>query len=394
MLMSARSCALIIAIAFGGVFVHAAALVNINTADSTTLQTLSGIGPSKAQAIIDYRTQNGPFLKIEDIMNVSGIGTATYNNIKNDITVSDPAQASTQSETTQGAQTTAASSSASTAAGGAASQAVPSYVPPPVPEIFADGGEDRTVIVGADTEFVGRAYNRDKKVLDRVRFLWNFGDGTSADGPVVQHRYGYPGKYAVVLTIAEERYSVSDHIVVTAEPAVLSFSYNGDGSVTIGNESGRDLDLSNWIIRSFGRTFMLPRDTVVLSDSSIRIGHETLNFFAASETEFAYPNGVAMLHAQHKDRDVQTPTAALPAAPAHPPSTPSIRVEQQAVRASVAEPESTANESALIAAAAASQPAGEYWWLGALGFALIAGGGILAARRFKKDEWDIIEQND
>ena len=63
------------------------ALININTANVTALQSLSGIGPVKAQAIIDYREQHGPFTKIDDIKKVSGIGPATYDNIKDRITV-------------------------------------------------------------------------------------------------------------------------------------------------------------------------------------------------------------------------------------------------------------------------------------------------------------------
>ena len=62
-------------------------LININTADLTSLMTLSGIGEVKAQAIIDYREENGAFASTEDIMNVSGIADATYANIKDYITV-------------------------------------------------------------------------------------------------------------------------------------------------------------------------------------------------------------------------------------------------------------------------------------------------------------------
>ena len=61
--------------------------VNINTADSATLQTLTGIGESRAEAIILYRETNGAFETIEDIMKVTGIKNALFNNIKNDITV-------------------------------------------------------------------------------------------------------------------------------------------------------------------------------------------------------------------------------------------------------------------------------------------------------------------
>ncbi len=66
---------------------YAASLVNINTADKAALTTLKGIGDFKAQAIIDYRTANGPFKKIDDIQEVKGIGPATYATIKDFITI-------------------------------------------------------------------------------------------------------------------------------------------------------------------------------------------------------------------------------------------------------------------------------------------------------------------
>ncbi len=62
-------------------------IININSASLDLLDTLPGIGPSTAQSIIDYRTQVGFFESIEDIMNVTGIGEATYNEIKDLITV-------------------------------------------------------------------------------------------------------------------------------------------------------------------------------------------------------------------------------------------------------------------------------------------------------------------
>lgn len=61
--------------------------ININTATSEELQTLSGIGIVTAGKIVDYRSKNGKFAKPEDIKNVSGIGDRTYDNIKDDICV-------------------------------------------------------------------------------------------------------------------------------------------------------------------------------------------------------------------------------------------------------------------------------------------------------------------
>ncbi len=61
--------------------------ININTATVDQLDSLDGIGPSKAEAIIKYRETHGPFLKIEDITNVSGIGEKTFEKLKDYITV-------------------------------------------------------------------------------------------------------------------------------------------------------------------------------------------------------------------------------------------------------------------------------------------------------------------
>lgn len=61
--------------------------VNINTATQEELDTLPGIGPSIASKIIDYREQNGKFNSIEEIKEVSGIGDAKYEKIKDSITI-------------------------------------------------------------------------------------------------------------------------------------------------------------------------------------------------------------------------------------------------------------------------------------------------------------------
>lgn len=61
--------------------------ININTASSEELQKLSGIGETKAAAIIQYRTENGGFKSIEEICRVKGIGDATFNKIRDRITI-------------------------------------------------------------------------------------------------------------------------------------------------------------------------------------------------------------------------------------------------------------------------------------------------------------------
>ncbi len=61
--------------------------ININLATAEELDSLSGIGPTKAQAIVDYRNQNGPFRTVDDLLNVPGIGPKTLETIRDQITV-------------------------------------------------------------------------------------------------------------------------------------------------------------------------------------------------------------------------------------------------------------------------------------------------------------------
>jgi competence protein ComEA len=63
------------------------ALVNINTADEPTLETLNGVGPVLAAAIIQYRTEHGPFASIDQLDEVSGIGPATLEDLRSQVTV-------------------------------------------------------------------------------------------------------------------------------------------------------------------------------------------------------------------------------------------------------------------------------------------------------------------
>src|SRR6266404_8874982 len=77
----------VFALLFAGL---ALAAVNINTATKEELDALPGIGPVKAQAIIDYRTANGPFKSVDDVMKVKGIKEGEFAKLKGEISVSGP----------------------------------------------------------------------------------------------------------------------------------------------------------------------------------------------------------------------------------------------------------------------------------------------------------------
>lgn len=69
------------------VFATQPLMVNLNTADAAQLQKLPGIGPGKAQAILQYRQEHGPFQAIEELMRVPGIKEGTFAKLKAYVTV-------------------------------------------------------------------------------------------------------------------------------------------------------------------------------------------------------------------------------------------------------------------------------------------------------------------
>lgn len=64
-----------------------AAQVNLNTASESELDTLKGVGPVKAKAIMDYRAKNGQFKSVDDLEKVPGFGKKTVDKLRNDLTV-------------------------------------------------------------------------------------------------------------------------------------------------------------------------------------------------------------------------------------------------------------------------------------------------------------------
>ncbi len=80
---------LLAALLFSGA---AAGALNLNTATKDELVALPGIGPSKAQAIVDYRNQHGPFKSVDEIRKVKGIGEKLFVQIKPELAIGAPAR--------------------------------------------------------------------------------------------------------------------------------------------------------------------------------------------------------------------------------------------------------------------------------------------------------------
>jgi competence protein ComEA len=65
-------------------------VINLNTATAAQIATLPGIGPKTADLIVEYRQKNGPYKKVEEIMNVRGIGEKSFLKLKSRLTVGTP----------------------------------------------------------------------------------------------------------------------------------------------------------------------------------------------------------------------------------------------------------------------------------------------------------------
>ncbi|MDR2690528.1 MAG: helix-hairpin-helix domain-containing protein [Azoarcus sp.] len=83
---------LIMAVALSPLGAMALEPVDINTADAVALQQINGIGPAKANAIIEYRKANGPFASVDDLVKVSGIGPKSLEQLRPQVRVGAAAQ--------------------------------------------------------------------------------------------------------------------------------------------------------------------------------------------------------------------------------------------------------------------------------------------------------------
>lgn len=236
----------------------AAALVDINTADATLLETLPGIGPAKAAAIIEYRTEHGSFAAIRDIQDVSGVGPSTYANIQTLITVANSGAASTQpaSDAASAPDATEDDSSSTTS------------TPPASGTLTVQIGHARTVTLGTAVTF-SAAVSRNGHADSATTVSWSFGDGSSASGRAATKTYRYAGTYAVRAIASDGTAQGEADATITVVPSALRISAIAAEGITLTNDASTSVDLSGWRLTAGLGSFSLPQGMLLLGGASI-----------------------------------------------------------------------------------------------------------------------------
>ncbi len=344
--MLARSRFLIpLLVAFVSMPACAAGLININTADEAALETLPGIGTTKASAIIAYRSGHGPFARPEDLENVSGIGPATYANIASRITVAVGAPADAPTPTASSTETNTAPSGGQT------------YVPPPA-QLRVSAGGDQNVFRNVPVSFAATVRTGSGGADPEARIQWSFGDGSAAEGTRVTKTYQYPGTYVVDVSANDGSATASDDVVVTVTSAQVRLAEESAAGIRVANDSDMRLNLSGWRLWAGSGTFRVPSGTIILPKTSVLFPTSVTNLPVAFDARLYYPDGqLASQYGSGQQTAVNLATTSALSAPASVvqlrPSAAGLHREQTAYSAAL----STLSENHAHGAQAVGAPA-------------------------------------
>ena len=270
-------------------------------------------------------------------------------------------------------------------------------------QIFADAGGDRNTIVGADSLFEGKALGLQKKPLANARYVWNFGNGETKEGQNVLHYYQYPGEYVVILNVSSGQYSASDRIVVNAYPAELIISKVDKEFIEIHNKSNHELNLSWWQLQSAGERFIIPRDTIILSDKKLIFSSDVTGLDTSVEENVSllYPNGVeavSFFQIKIPQKVIATKSAPPSAEPIQPIIAKANPVQEKESEKQIEESQNDTTQTASVissfnnSGSDNSKNSGMSKWLLAIfSIIVVSAGSIIFIGKPKKESGDEIE---
>lgn len=161
------------------------------------------------------------------------------------------------------------------------------------PNITAYAGENRSVVAGSIVEFRGVGTGLTGDVLSDARYVWNFGDGTTEEGQNVVHTFVYPGVHGVTLSVASGKFVTTDRITAVVGKAELLISVGDGAFVEIANKGSEAVDISFWKISDGYMSFIFPKHSVLLPDTTHRFAHSVTGLGSKEIDSLVlyYPNG-------------------------------------------------------------------------------------------------------
>ncbi|MFA7302343.1 MAG: helix-hairpin-helix domain-containing protein [Candidatus Paceibacterota bacterium] len=359
-----------------------AALVNINTADAALLDTLPGIGPSKATAIIEYRTAHGLFARIEDLQNVTGIGAATFADLQALITVG-AHEAPPEEPAPESVTAPVATTSPKATSGASSSKPRPR-------ELVVTIVGDAHASVDVPLALSALVKTPEGKDDPDARVTWGFGDGSSAEGLRAEKTYRYEGTYLVVAEATDGATVGRAELAVTAEPARVRIALVTKDGIVIVNDTNEKVDLSGWALYAHPKSFRIPRGTVILPGARVVFTYATTRLPATFSALLTYPDGAfAAQYPVSAPQPVEEPKPSVFGESSYTKQT-IIHSEPLHAPQAVIAPESTSNLGGFGAVPATPEdvaPAAEEiegngvlsspWFLGFLGVVMLAGGAVM-----------------
>ncbi|OHA07432.1 MAG: hypothetical protein A2934_05585 [Candidatus Sungbacteria bacterium RIFCSPLOWO2_01_FULL_47_10] len=136
-------------------------------------------------------------------------------------------------------------------------------------------GEDKTVLSGQETDFVGRTTGVSGDPVTNAQYLWNFGDGSIARLKATTHTYSYPGVYIVSLNANVGEESHGDYLtieVLLPQIAISEVKTGPDGFIELFNANAKRTDIGRLIVKdeASGAVFLMPKDTF-LDGKTVRV---------------------------------------------------------------------------------------------------------------------------
>ncbi|MDP3771780.1 MAG: lamin tail domain-containing protein [bacterium] len=172
--------------------------------------------------------------------------------------------------------TSSSSGMASLDSAGAAGQEVRAV--PPIPTIKSYAGQDRNTVAGSIVSFLGYGIGLTDKPIESARFLWNFGDGETAEGRAVEHIFRFPGTYLIGLHVASGEYAASDYATVVVAPnqlRIVEVVPGSGGFIRLENPSAVAIDVGGWRLEDGAMSFILPSGTRIAPHAAAALPNET-----------------------------------------------------------------------------------------------------------------------